>query len=204
MQRTKMIKNIVFDIGNVCVDFCYREFFESFGFSKEITERICSATAENEVWNLGDVGKHSEEEMLELFIAQDPEIEPQLRMVYKNFKGIIRERTEMIPWIEQLHQKGYKVYYLSNYPSKIARECADDMKFLSHMDGGILSYKIGMVKPDSAIYRKLLSMYDLKAPECLFIDDRADNCEGAINVGYQAIRYTTREEVLAQMDAMEI
>ncbi len=199
-----MIKNIVFDIGNVCVDFCYREFFESFGFSKEIAERICRATTENEVWNLGDVGNHSEEEMLELFIAQDPEIEPQLRKVYESFKGIIRERPEMIPWIEQLHQKGYKVYYLSNYPSKIARECADDMKFLSHMDGGILSYKIGMVKPNGEIYKKLLSMYDLKAAECLFIDDRADNCEGATNAGYQAIRYTTREEVLAQMDAIGI
>lgn len=34
-----MIKNIVFDIGNVCVDFCYRDFFESFGFSEEITKR---------------------------------------------------------------------------------------------------------------------------------------------------------------------
>ncbi|MBO5241848.1 MAG: HAD family phosphatase [Lachnospiraceae bacterium] len=199
-----MIKNIVFDIGNVCVDFCYKDFFDSFGFSEEITRRICLATTENEAWNLGDVGKHSEEELLEIFIAQDPGIEQELRMVYENFDGIVRERQETIPWIKDLHEKGYKVYYLSNYPSKIARECADDMKFLNYMDGGILSYKIGMVKPDGDIYRKLLSMYELNAQECLFIDDRADNCEAAIREGYHAIQYTTREEVLGKMEEMGI
>lgn len=194
-----MIKNIVFDIGNVCVDFCYKEFFESFGFSEEITKRICLATAENKAWDLGDEGKYSEEQLLEIFVAQDPEIEKYLRIVYESFEGIIRERPETIPWIEELHARGYKVYYLSNYPSKIARECAEDMKFLDYMDGGILSYKIGMVKPDAGIYRRLLSMYDLKAEECLFIDDRADNCEAAIKEGYQALQYTTREEVLTKM-----
>lgn len=194
-----MIKNIVFDIGNVCVDFCYKDFFESFGYSEEITKRICLATAENEVWNLGDAGEHSEEELLEIFISQDPEIEPQLRRVYESFVGIVRERPETIPWLESLRAKGYKVYYLSNYPSKIARECADDMKFLKYMDGGILSYRIKKVKPNPDIYQELLSMYGLKAEECLFIDDRADNCEAAIKEGYQAIQYTTREEVLAKM-----
>lgn len=199
-----MIKNIVFDIGNVCVDFCYKEFFSGFGFSEEIVRRICLATAENEVWNLGDVGELTEVELLHLFIEQDPEIETEIRKVYENFSGIIREREEMIPWICSLHERGYKVYYLSNYPSKIAREGADQMKFLEYMDGGILSYKVGMVKPGSAIYRKLLSMYELKAEECLFIDDRADNCEAAVREGYQAIRYTTREEVLRKMEKLGV
>lgn len=72
------------------------------------------------------------------------------------------------------------------------------------MDGGILSYKIGMVKPDGDIYKKLLSMYGLNARECLFIDDRADNCEAAIREGYHAIQYTTREDVLRKMEEMGI
>jgi putative hydrolase of the HAD superfamily len=194
----------VLDIGDVCVDFCYKEFFKRFGFSKEITRRICLATVESKAWNLGDVGTHSEEELLELFVAQDPGIECEIRMVYENFEGIVRERRETIPWIEELHAKGYKVYYLSNYPSKIARECTGDMKFLEYMDGGILSYKIGLVKPGAEIYQKLLSMYGLKAQECLFIDDRADNCEAAVKEGYRAIQYTTREEVLSKMKEMGI
>lgn len=190
-----MIRNIVLDIGNVCVDFCYRDFFEGFGFSDEVVDRICRATTENEVWNLGDVGELTEEELLECFIMQDPQIEQELRRVYENFSGIIRERAEIIPWIEALHEKGYRVYYLSNYPSKIARECEDEMEFIKYMDGGILSYTIGMVKPNADIYRALLAKYNLKAEECLFIDDRADNCEAAVKEGFAAIQYTTYSEV---------
>ncbi|MBE5882051.1 MAG: HAD family phosphatase [Lachnospiraceae bacterium] len=197
-----MIKNIVFDIGNVCVDFCYKEFFAGFGFSEEVTERICRATAENELWDLGDIGRVSEDELLGLFIAQDPGIERELRKVYENFSGIIRERAETIPWIEELHAKGYKTYYLSNYPSKVARECADQMKFLKYMDGGILSYKIGMIKPDADIYRKFLSDYNLKSEECLFIDDRAVNCEAAVREGFAVIQFTTYEEVRGKMEEM--
>ena len=199
-----MIKNIVFDIGNVCVDFCYRDFYESFGFSQDIVERICKATAENKVWDLGDGGKVSEEELLEIFIAQDPEIEAYIRKVYENFSGIVRERKETIPWIEALRAKGYGVYYLSNYPSKIERECADQMEFSHHMDGGILSYKVGLVKPDAAIYQKLLHMYHLTAEECLFLDDREDNCLAARQEGFATIQFTTREEVLVKMNELGI
>nr|MBQ8252209.1 HAD family phosphatase [Lachnospiraceae bacterium] len=199
-----MIRNIVFDIGNVCVDFCYREFFEGFGFEEEIVERICKATAENKAWDAGDSGLVTEEEVLNLYISQDPEIEDYIRKVYANFSGIIREREETIPWLEELRAKGFGVYYLSNYPSKIARECADQMKFIEHMDGGILSYKVGLIKPDGEIFRKLLEMYGLKAEECLFLDDRADNCLAAKQEGFTAIQFTTREEVLKKMAQLGI
>ena len=108
----------------------------------------------------------------------------------------------MIPWIEELHERGYKVYYLSNYPEKIARECAHEMRFLHVMDGGILSYKIGMVKPNGEIYKRLLSDYGLKAEECLFVDDREDNCAAAIKEGFAALQYTTYKDVRAKMEAL--
>lgn len=199
-----MIKNIVFDIGEVCVDFSYKDFFRSFGFTEEIVKRIEKATVESPVWDLGDIGILSEEELLELFIQADSEIESQLRQVYVNFSGIIRERKETVPWIESLRKKGYGVYYLSNFPSKIERECSDQMKFLAHMDGGILSYKEHIVKPGKAIYELLLSRYGLKAEECLFIDDKKANCEGAVKAGYKAIQYTNRDDVIKEMAELGI
>lgn len=199
-----MIKNIIFDIGNVCVDFCYRDFFESFGFSREIVDRICLATAEDPAWDLGDGGQVTEEELLEIYISNDPEIEPYLRKVYESFDGIIRERKETIPWLIRLREKGYGVYYLSNYPSKVERECRDHMKFLEYMDGGILSYKVKMIKPYADIYEKLLADYGLKAEECLFLDDKPVNCAGAEAVGMKAIVFTTKEEVEKKMAELGI
>lgn len=199
-----MIRNVVFDIGEVCVDFCYKKFFRGFGFPEDIVERIEKATVEGPAWDPGDVGILSEQELLGLYIREDPDIEPQLRRVCENFSGIIREREETIPWIDSLHKKGYSVYYLSNFPAKIEHDCDDQLKFLSHMDGGILSYKEHVVKPDSAIYELLLSRYGLKAQECLFIDDREVNCEAAIRAGYNAIVYTNREDVMKKMAELGI
>lgn len=199
-----MIKNIVFDIGEVCVDFCYKDFFRSFGYSEDIVRRIERATVESPAWDLGDVGILSEQELLELYIRQDPKIEAQLCRVCENFAGIIRERKETIPWLKALRAKGYRVYYLSNFPAKIERECSQNLAFLAYMDGGILSYKEHVVKPDKAIYELLLSRYGLKAQECLFIDDRMVNCEAALSVGYRSIQYTDRDEVIRKMAELGI
>lgn len=199
-----MIKNIVFDIGDVCVDFLPREFFRSFGFPEDIVRRIEKATVEGPAWELGDVGILSEQELLERYIQEDPDIEEELRQVCVSFSGIIRQREETIPWIESLREKGYGVYYLSNFPVKVEKDCGDQLQFLSHMDGGILSYKEHVIKPDRAIYELLLSRYGLKAEECLFIDDRKVNCEAAAGAGYFAIQYTNREEVLKKMAELGI
>ncbi len=190
-----MIKNIVFDIGNVCVDFCYKDYIEGLGYDSEMCEKIAKATVEGPVWELGDSGHYSEQDLLDLFLGNSPELEKEIRHFYKNFDGIIKEREATIPWIMELKEKGYGVYYLSNYPSKIERECKEDMKFLSYMDGGLLSYRERMVKPNAEFYRLLCQRYGLKESECLFIDDRLENVEGAKAVGMEAVLYTTKEEV---------
>ena len=60
---------------------------------------------------------------------------------------------------------------------------------LDFFDGIVVSSDIHIVKPDIRIYEYLLETYHLKAEECLFIDDRADNIEGAQRVGMQAEQF---------------
>ncbi|MBE5870085.1 MAG: HAD family phosphatase [Lachnospiraceae bacterium] len=182
-----MIKNIVFDIGNVLTVFCWEKFFCSFGYPEEIVERIAKATALNASWNEYDRGVLSDEEVLELFIDQDPGIEKELREVNRNISGILERCDYAIPWIESLHEKGYKVYYLSNFFRKAEVECAHALDFIPHTDGGILSYKEKLIKPDEEIYQLLFKRFGLIPQECVFIDDRSDNCETAKRLGMKAI-----------------
>ena len=63
----------------------------------------------------------------------------------------------------------YHTYYLSNYGERIRREASKELSFLSHMDGGIMSYTVHLAKPDPAIYQTLLDRYGLKAEECVFL-----------------------------------
>lgn len=58
------------------------------------------------------------------------------------------------------------------------------------MDGAVVSAEERMMKPDPAVYQLLCDRYGLEPAECLFVDDNADNCEGARVAGMRAVRYT--------------
>lgn len=189
-----MIRNIIFDIGNVLTDFRWKEFLEDKGFDEAMVKRIAKASVQSPVWNEIDRGVWSMEELMQTFIRQDPEIEEELRRAYGNITGMVTKRAYAIPWIQELREKGYRVYYLSNFSEKAYEDCADALDFLPYTDGGILSYREKLVKPDPEIYRRLLSRYSLEAQESVFLDDTALNVEAAERLGIHGICFRTKEQ----------
>ena len=137
----------------------------------------------------------TDEQLLEAFIQNDPAIEKELRMVFDNCKGMVTIRDYAIPWLKELKAKGYRLLYLSNFSQKAEEECADALAFLPYMDGGILSYRDKLIKPDPAIYELLLSRYELKAEESVFMDDTLVNVEAAKKLGIHGILFQTKEQV---------
>ena len=70
------------------------------------------------------------------------------------------------------------------------------------MDGGILSYKVKMTKPDPKIYELLLSEYNLKADECIFIDDTLRNVEAAEKLGIHGVRFIDQKDAAAKVSSI--
>ena len=79
-----------------------------------------------------------------------------------------------------------------------------EMPFLKYMDGVIFSCDVNMLKPEHQIYENLLETFGLKADECVFIDDREENCQGARDVGIQAIQFTGFKQVTAELEKMGV
>ena len=71
--------------------------------------------------------------------------------------------------------------------------------FLKYVDGKTVSGVVKMIKPEAEIYEELLKQYHLKASECVFIDDREENVEGAKAVGMQGIVLTSFEQANAAL-----
>lgn len=199
-----MTKNIIFDIGNVLMPFQYRRFFESFGYDKEIVERLSKATAQSPDWNELDRGVLSYEEVLERFIQRAPELREIILQVFSDLHDILDVYDYTMPWIHQLKSAGYGVYYLSNFFQKAAEDCKDLMGFLGLMDGGILSYQDKVIKPDASIYRLLLERYGLKAEECVFLDDTERNIAGAEKNGIHGILFQSREQAVTELQKLGI
>lgn len=189
-----MIRNIIFDIGNVLTDFRWKEFLADKGFDDAMIKRIAKASVQSPLWNEIDRGVWEVEKLMQEFIKLDPEIEQELHQAYDNLTGMVTRRDYAIPWIQDLKAKGFKTYYLSNFAYKAHVECADALDFLAYMDGGILSYQEKLIKPDPEIYRLLLARYSLKAEESVFLDDTPMNVEAARAVGMYGIRFETKEQ----------
>lgn len=189
-----MIRNIIFDIGNVLTDFRWKEFLADKGFDDAMIKRIAKASVQSPLWNEIDRGVWDVEKLMQEFIKLDPEIEQELHRAYDNLTGMVTRRDYAIPWIQDLKAKGFKTYYLSNFAHKAHVECEDALDFLPYMDGGILSYQEKLIKPDPEIYRRLLNKYSLKAEESVFLDDTLTNVEAARAVGMYGIRFETKEQ----------
>ena len=199
-----MIRTIIFDIGNVLTVFGWKNFLHSFGFPPEIEKRVGKATVDNPFWHEFDKGFLSDEEMLEGFIRNDPSVEKELREIYVSLHGIFTKADYAIHWIQALKKACYQVLVLSNFSDKVRRENGDALDFLEYVDGGILSYKDGVIKPDPAIYSLLLERYGLKPEECVFLDDMQPNLDAAARFGIHTILFRSYEEAQEELKKLGV
>lgn len=193
------VKTIVFDIGNVLSQFCYEEHLKQFTEDETKYQKLLTATVMSPQWNELDRGVWTEQEIVDSFVKNDPSIEKEIRKMFAHMKGIMKEYDDSTEWILELKEKGYQVLVLSNFSDLILRTNRDQMKFLEVIDGGILSYREHVIKPDAGIYRLLMEQYDLKPEECIFLDDREENVQAAQAVGWNAIQFTDRKAAVEEM-----
>ncbi|MBQ8822751.1 MAG: HAD family phosphatase [Lachnospiraceae bacterium] len=199
-----MIKNIIFDIGNVLCAFRWREYFQEFGYSEEVLERLAKATALNEDWNEFDRGALTREEILQLFVENDPGIEKEIRETLTNIKNLLARYDYAVPWIQELKSKGYKCYYLSNFSLPAWEDCQHVLDFIPYMDGGILSYRDKVIKPSREIYELLMARYDLRPEECVFLDDTEKNILGAREAGLFGIMFENKEQAIKELRGLGV
>lgn len=199
-----MIRNIIFDIGNVLTDFCWKEFLQGKGFDEEMIGRIARASVLTPLWDEVDRGVWDIERLMQEFVRKDPEIEAELHRAFDNVTGMVTKREYAIPWIQKLKAAGYHVYYLSNFSSIAYEDCIDALDFIPYMDGGILSYREKIIKPDAAIYELLLSRYSLKAEESVFLDDTMKNVKGSEAVGIHGICFETKEQAEEELKKLGV
>ena len=197
-----MIKNIIFDIGNVLSYFCWQDFLRNKGFDEDMVERIGRASVYDEDWYEFDKGVLKDEEVIDLFIENDPEIAEEIHQAFDHVEGMVKLKPQTMDWLNSLKSRGYKLYYLSNFSYKCETQCPDSLSFMPMMDGGILSYKVQMTKPNPDIYKKLLSMYSLKAEESVFIDDTPKNIDAAVKLGIKGIVYKDPDQAAEELEKL--
>lgn len=198
-----MIKNIIFDIGGVLVDFVPQEAMKRLGIPESIIGELLDKTVNSKWWIQLDIGIMSEEEVMEQMINSSPEYGEYIRNFFYNGKEmLVKEFDYSRDWILQLKKRGYKIYLLSNYPKNYFTIHSKQMSFIDAADGMVISGFVNMIKPQKEIYNYILEKYDIEPEESIFIDDRMDNVTAAKKAGIRAIRFTDYDTAREKAEAV--
>lgn len=178
-----MTRNIVFDMGNVLLYFDPDYFIRKLGFEGPEKELLKSAVFESPEWTALDWGRQTEMDALIAIRARLPQHlhEAAERLVMMWDRPIL-EVPGMYELIEELKQRGYGIYLLSN-ASLRQHDYWPRIPASRFFDGTIVSADFGCVKPYPELYRVLFRKYSLKPEECFFIDDRPENIAGGEALG---------------------
>ena len=78
-----------------------------------------------------------------------------------------------------------------------------NFSFLDLFEGIVVSGEEKVIKPNPEIYKRLLTRYNLKAEDCVFIDDNAANVEAARALGMAGIRFTSPARLKEELSALD-
>ena len=173
-----MIKNIIFDIGNVILDFNIDRVLNEFSDSKDDQEFIKKNIIESPEWlgnALIDTGYLTRDDAIK--IVQDRTNHSKDKLIidfWKNYNKFAKIDERVLNLIKKLKNNNYRIYLLSNI-NPYTHELVNKSSLFEIVDGYVLSYKEHMIKPYKSIYNTLLKRYNLKPEESVFIDDNEKN-----------------------------
>ncbi|MCM1990927.1 HAD family hydrolase [Oceanirhabdus seepicola] len=185
-----MIKNIIFDIGNVLLKFEPRKYLTKLFNNKEIEDLLFNEIFKSDEWLLLDKGSISETDATSIFVERLPERNIDINLCMSNWKSILVPIKENVEVLKSLHNKGYNLYILSNFHKAAYNHIIDSHDFFSLFHGGAVSFEENLLKPNIEFFNILLDRYALNPCECLFIDDTLDNITAASSLGVNVIHYT--------------
>ena len=176
-----MIKNVIFDCGQVLIRYNETEIAAHYVDTPEEAEFLGRIAMARKYWNRFDEGTLTEADYLEQVKTELPEhLHKAVEKLVWGWIGNCPMIDGMEDIVRDVRKAGKKLYLLSNFNQRLRTE---PYPILSEFDALVISGEINKVKPDRAIYDYLLDTYALNPEECIFIDDNSANIAMAESLG---------------------
>lgn len=180
-----MIKNIIFDLGGVIVEWNPEKIIQSYTQEANDVASLKNVIFDSQEWLKLDEGTISRKEAVSLFCQQLPKhLHEIANSIVFHFGKDLFIYPEMVELITNLKTNGYSLYLLSNTHVSVYEEIRNK-PIGKYFDGYLISAIEHVLKPDQRIYTRLLQKFDLMPDECFFIDDTEKNIVAAKKVGIQ-------------------
>jgi FMN phosphatase YigB (HAD superfamily) len=194
-----MIKNIVFDLGNVLISFRPSIYLDNKNYPENIKSRILSDIFSGKEWLQLDNGDISTPEAIDAIAMKSSLKREEIALIFNLRTEMMYPLDQNVRLLPELKKEGFKLYYLSNFPIDIFEEIKTGYFFFRYFDGGVISSEVKFSKPDRRIYEILLENYSLISQETLFIDDIEANVRAAEKLGLKGFVTFGAEDISKEL-----
>jgi putative hydrolase of the HAD superfamily len=125
-------------------------------------------------------------------------------LIYYDVKMWSSVDKEMIAWALTLGEAGYRTGILSNICKELVASLEKHFDWVHRFDHRIWSCRVGLAKPDEAIFRHTIAELRLAPEEILYIDDRAENIVSAGTLGMQGIIYRNMSQLRSELEILNL
>ena len=200
----KKPKNIIFDVGDVLLDYRWQQMLMDYGLDESEAYRVGRELFDDPdgLWHEYDLGVKSQEEIIQEFEQKHPKDAEVIRWFISHGEYMHVARPAIWKLVHQLKEAGYHLYILSNYPELLFKKHTQYADFMDDMEGMVVSYMLHVGKPERIVYQTLCDRYGLNKEECLFFDDRAENVQGAIDFGMRAKRVLSAKGLAVALEEL--
>lgn len=193
-----MIKNIVFDLGNVLFTFVPSDFLDSKKYPEKIKKLILSDVFGSHEWQMLDSGELNTTQAIEAIAKRSSLQRDEILRIFDLRQEMLQPIPSNVKLLPELKKQGFRLYFLSNFPADIWNDVRSSFSFFNNFDGGLISAEVKVKKPDRRIYELLLKEYSIHPHECLYIDDLEPNVRTAEALGMIGM-YTAGSRDIGEM-----
>lgn len=184
-----MIKNIVFDMGNVLTRYDAREYIYGYVDNEEDFRWIKNHLLASVEWLKMDRGTMTDEDAAASICKRMPEhLHATVKRFIEEYRMVQPPNPPMERLVEELVENGYDLYLMSNTSHRF-RVFSRNIKSIPFMKGIWISCEHGLLKPEPQAYLDFFQTFSLKPEECFFVDDTPANVESAGNLGMNGCVY---------------
>ena len=201
-----MIKNIVFDMGNVIIKFNPKEIVNNYTKNNEDKKILLDIVFYGQEWLDLDRGTLELPDAIKQIREKLPiNLKDTGEKILKTWTEYISEDDKMKNLMKDLKKKGYNTYILSNAPYNMFKYLSAS-EIPSLVDGMVISCEEKTSKPEEEIYNRLFTRFNLKPEESFFIDDREPNIKASKKLGMDGHIYDMNniEDLISDLKKHEI
>ncbi len=197
-----ILRNVIFDVGNVLVRWS----------PAEIIHLTFTHPFQTNVW-IQKIFKHETWQLLNLGLVTEAEAQTRYQTLY----GLTPSQTARLFYyikatqipiyqsqdlLEHAQQAGLRVFGLTDNIKEIVAHLRQQYDFWQWFEAVVVSAEVGMMKPHPEIFQYLLQHHQLHADETVFIDDHLPNIAAASSLGMHTIHFVDAEDTARQLQLL--